>query len=113
MNTMTRQSDGYVLLNQETGIAVEGLCSSSFAFASGRILLFSTISASITAFGLHVIIIDTESLINLGAKSIVIINPDNMLAYSGTAWFNSTYNERSSELSISKSIPVILPASSG
>ena len=75
-------------------------------------LFFLGAVGAILGLRLHVVIVDSKSFINLGTKSSVIINPEtvsNLITRNGV----STYKETSSELSISRSMPVILPANSG
>lgn len=82
----------------------------------GRLLLFRTVGTGFTTSALHVLIVDTESLVNFGPKSSIIVDPVKLLARCKTERKKNnggTHNVTSSELSISKSIPVILPASSG
>jgi hypothetical protein len=63
--------------------------------------------------GLHVLIVYSEGLVNLGTKRRLILNTMTLLAFSSIEGGKKTYRPTSSALSISKSIPVIFPASSG
>lgn len=80
----------------------------------GCVLLFCAIGTSLAATALHVVVVNTESLVNLGLESGFVIDPVKLVSpVCSVRGFSVTYNARSSELSISRSIPVILPASSG
>lgn len=84
----------------------------------GTLLLLRSIARGLAlcSLVLHVLVINVESLLNLGAQSSLVVKPNNELA--NATRINKideamTYSPRSSALSISNNMPVILPANSG
>ncbi len=78
------------------------------------LLLFAILT--LATLGLAILVVNSESLVDLGLKSGIILDAMNELALCQmmtTSFDRScTYRLMSSEFSISRSIPVILPASS-
>lgn len=84
----------------------------------GTLLLLRGIARGLAlcSLVLHVLVVNVKSLLNLGAQSGLIVKPNDELAnatLSGNENNDMTYSPRSSALSISNSMPVILPANSG
>ena len=84
--------------------------------ALGSIIILDAIGTSrLTGLTtLDVFVIDSKSLVHLGTKSGIVIDPVLRISSCSIRRVTvDTYKLKSSEFSISKSIPVILPASSG
>jgi hypothetical protein len=118
-NTVFAQSVGgrTVSRDGETIEAVSRHLSSCLsAFDLGSVFLFGAIrtgrfSSALTT--LDVFIIDVQGLADFGLKGSVIVDPTRNVSNCKIDGMILAYKANSSELSISKSIPVILPASSG
>jgi hypothetical protein len=76
-------------------------------------LLCITGLLAITALVLYVLVVDGKSFINLRPESRLILDTMAISKVSNGNLKWSTYRFTNSELSISRSIPVILPANSG
>lgn len=78
-------------------------------------LLFFLVTVALAALILDVFVVDVHGLIDLGAESAVVIDTTASLAIADSSYTESwlTYRLTNSWLSISSSIPVIFPASSG
>ena len=93
------------------------LCFYFLGFASVHLLLRSMAllrSCSISALRLDIVIKDRKCFVDLLTQLVIVVNPravSDQICRLIDNW--RTYNDINSGLSISKSMPVILPASSG